>query len=284
MLDSLWGFALATLSLAIPLVLAAMGGLTSERSGVMNIALEGKMLTAACVTGLAGHFTQNAFLGLAFGVAAAIIMSLLHGLLTQVYRIDHIVSGMAINALAFGGTRYFDNRYASMTQGNEVPHLPLTFYYGVALALPIVLALYLARTRGGLRLLAVGNDPSKSRQMGVNPLSVRYWSLVATGVFCGLAGASILTNSGRFIDGMTSGKGFIALAALILGGWRPLQALAACLVFGAFDALQLRFQGTNLIGADIPSEAWNALPYVVTLIALAGFGAKSRAPAGLGKD
>lgn len=275
--------AATALGLSAPLVLAAMGGLASERSGVMNIALEGKMLTAACVAALASSATANPYLGALLGVLAAVAMSLVHAVLTQAYRIDQIVSGMAINALALGGTRFLDQKFTDTTRGSEIPQLPMEVYFALAAAAPFVLALYLARTRGGLHLLAVGNDPDKCRQMGVEPIAVRYRALIATGVLCGIAGVLLVTNSGRFIDGMTAGKGFIALAALILGGWRPIPVLLACLVFGTFDALQLQLQGTKLLAADLPSEFWNALPYVVTLLALAGLGAKSRSPSGLGK-
>lgn len=276
--------ALGTIALSAPLMLAAMGGLTSERSGIMNIALEGFMLSAACVTSLVAVASGNALIGLGVGIAVAIVMSLLHGLLTQTYKIDHIVSGMAINALAFGGTNFLDKRFSDVTRAGEIPGLPMIVYTSVAFAFPVFVALYVRWTRGGLRLMAVGNDPDKSRQMGIEPLTVRFSALIWTGVFCGLAGAMIVTDAGRFTDGMTAGRGFIALAALIIGGWRPIAAAVACLVFGGFSALQLQLQGTHLFGADIPSQLWNALPYLVTIIALAGFLGKNRAPAGLGKE
>lgn len=270
-------------TLGAPLILAAMGGLTSERGGVMNIALEGKMLAAACLTALVGASTRNAALGLAAGLSAAILLSLLHLLLTQTYRIDHIVSGMAINFLAIGGTSFLFRRFVDPDASGEIPQLPLIAYYALSLAVPLILAWLLARSAPGLRLIAVGNDPEKSRQMGVDPIAVRRTALLATGLLTGLSGALIVTNAGRFTENMTSGRGFIALAALILGGWRPIPATLACLVFGLFEALQLQLQGSTLFGANIPSQAWNALPYIVTLIALAGFLGKSRPPAGLGK-
>jgi ABC-type uncharacterized transport system permease subunit len=153
----------------------------------------------------------------------------------------------------------------------------------LALVLPALLYGYLRMSRAGLRLLAVGSDPEKARLMGVRPLRVRLIALVATGMFTGLAGAFIVSNVGRFTNDMTAGRGYIALAALILGGWRPLPTLIACIGFALFEAVQLQLQGTELMGAKIPSEAWQALPYLVTVIALAGFLGKSRAPQGLGK-
>lgn len=274
---------LSTATLSAPLVLAAMGGFTSERGGVINIALEGNMLMAAAATALVGLATQNPWLGLVSGVAAATVLSLLHWLVTQSFRVDHVVSGMAINAIALGGTNFLDRAFANPEHSGEIPKFPLEAYYVLAAVAPLALWFVARRTRSGLRLLAVGSDPAKARQMGVAPVRVRLYGLLATGMFCGLAGAMLVTNAGRFTDGMTSGRGFIALAALILGGWRPIPAALACIGFGFATALQLHMQGTELAGARIPSEVWQVLPYVVTIIALAGALGKSRAPAGLGK-
>lgn len=274
---------LVLISLAGPLLLAAMGGLTSERSGIMNIALEGFMLTACCVIAVVS-VPFGPVVGLIAGLASAVAMALLHCLLTQMYKIDHIISGMAINLLAFGGTNFIDKRFTDLNRQGEIPQLPMWLFDVLAFGLPLLLWLYLKRTRGGLRLLAVGNDPDKARQMGVDPIKVRYLALAATGVFCGLAGAMIVTNAGRFTDGMTAGRGFVALAALILGGWRPLPTLVACLGFGVMYTLQIKLQGSTIMGANLPSQFWNALPYLATIIAMAGFLGRTRTPAGLGKE
>lgn len=268
--------------LSLALLLAAMGGLTSERSGVINIALEGKMLISCCVTALLS-VAFGPWVGLLGGIGAAVVLAMLHAVLTQMFQVDHIVSGMAINIIAFGASNFLDKRFTDMNRTGEIPQLPFEFYYLAAFALPLLLWLYLRRTKGGLRLWAVGNDPDKSRQMGVDPVRVRYLALLATGVFCGLAGAWLVTNAGRFVDGMTAGRGFIALAALILGGWRPIPAAFACIAFGLLDSTQLQLQGSQLLGAGIPSQFWNSLPYLATLIALAGLLGRNRAPAGLGK-
>jgi general nucleoside transport system permease protein len=273
---------LGSLSLGAPLILAAMGGYTSERGGVINIALEGKMLAGAAVFALIAQKSGSAVAGVAAAIAAAALMSLLHWMLTQSYRIDHIVSGMAINAIAFGGTNFLDKKFTD-TSAAKPPLLPIEIYYAVALLLPFALALYARRTRGGLRLLAVGSDPGKARQMGVFPKRIRLVGLLATGVFCGIAGSLLVTTAGYFTDGMTAGKGFIALAALIIGGWRPIPAMLAALAFGLFQGLQIRYQGEPFLGMHVPRELWLSLPYIVTVIALAGFLGKSRAPAGLGK-
>lgn len=285
MADSTLGvFAISTLTLSMPLVLAAMGGLTSERSGIINIGLEGKMLGGAATFAIVATRTESGLIGLAAGIGAAIMLSLLHWLMTQTYRIDHIISGMAINAIALGASNFLDRKFLDPDHSGAVPSIAPAFYYATAFSIPVLLAIYLMRSRGGLRLLAVGEDPDKSRQMGVSPVRVRFLALVATGVFCGLAGALVVSQATRFVDGMTAGRGYIALAALILGGWRPIPAAIACLAFGMFQALQIQLQGTELAGARIPPEVWQSLPYLVTVIALAGFmGRRSRAPSGLGK-
>ena len=283
MTDTWYGIlVINTVVLSSPLVLAALGGLCSERSGIINIALEGIMLTAACTTAIVGVATGSAVVGMFAGVASAVLMSLLHALLTQAYSIDHIVSGMGINALALGGTNFLIKSVPDLSS-EKTPTFPIATYWVVAICAVLWLAFYLRRVRGGLHLLAVGNDPDKARQMGLSPLKVRYLALTGTGVLAGLAGVLIVSNAGSFTDGMTAGRGFIALAALILGGWRPWPTLGACVLFGTFEALQLQLQGTTLMGADIPSQVWQALPYFVTIVALAGFLGGNRAPAGLGR-
>jgi simple sugar transport system permease protein len=268
-----------TIALSAPLVFAALGGYTSERAGVINIGLEGMMLAAACAAAVFGY-QFGPVAGLVGALGTGVVVSLLHWLITQVYRVDHVISGMAINALAAGGTNFV---YAKLGAQGKVPVLPIELYYVLAAALPFAVALYVVRTRGGLRLLAVGSDPDKARLMGVQPIRVRLFGLLATGVFTGLGGAVLVTYTSIFSDNMTAGRGYIALAALILGGWRPIPALAACVAFGFFSALRLQLEGTRPLGIELPSEAWAALPYVVTVIALAGLLGRPRTPAGLGK-
>jgi len=271
-----------TIVLSAPLILAAMGGFTSERSGVINIGLEGMMLASCCVTALAASkFGPWGAMGL--GIGAATLLAMLHWLATQIYGIDHIISGMAINAIGAGGTNFLYGKLSDPSKSGQVTHLSPTFFSLLAFTLPIVLWAYVRWTRGGLRLLAVGSDPTKARLMGVHPLKVRLVGLLATGLFTGLAGSQLLAYTGNFSDNMTAGRGYIALAALIIGGWRPVPAFLACVAFGFFIALRLQLQGTALLGAQIPSEAWASLPYIVTVVALAGFLGKNRTPAGLGK-
>ena len=271
-----------TVELGTPLILAAMGGFTSERGGVINIGLEGLMLIAACVTGLVS-VSHGAIVGLLAGLGASILLSLLHWLATQHYRIDHVISGMAINAIAAGGSNFLFGKFSDPSRTGSIPHLDVRVFEVVAFVLPVTLWAYARWTRGGLRLQAVGSDPDRARLAGVAPVRVRFAGLVATGVFAGLGGAMLVSNSGVFTNDMTAGKGYIALAALIIGGWRPLPALAACLAFGFFDALQIQFQGQRFLGLAVPSEFWASLPYLATVIALAGFLGRNRTPAGLGK-
>jgi general nucleoside transport system permease protein len=278
---TLLAIALGTLSRAVPLILAAMGGYTSERSGVINIALEGKMMIAISTGAFVAGAQHDAWIGALAGIGASITLALLHWLITQVYRVDHIISGMAINVIAFGASSYLMDPRIFDRHQERVPTLPVNLFIVLAVAIPVLLAIYSTRTRGGLRLQAVGSDPDKSRQMGVSPGTVRFWSLVATGVFCGLSGAMILANeSGQASEGMTAGRGFIALAALIIGGWRPIYAAAACLFFAFFEALRVN---SAWLDQHVPSAVTQSLPYLVTIIALAGFLGRNRTPAGLGK-
>ncbi|MEQ1934084.1 MAG: ABC transporter permease, partial [Fimbriimonadaceae bacterium] len=257
-------------------------GLVSERSGIINIGLEGKMLISAVVVWLIGVNTGSPVFGLLAGIGAASLLSLLHWLLTQKFALDHIVSGMAVNALAFGGSNFLDKRFSNPNQVNFAK-FDSWLYWLVAIGLPIGMWLYLNRTRGGLRLMAVGNDPEKARQMGIFPLRIRLVSLIGTGVFCGIAGSIIVSNAGSFNDSMTAGNGFIALAALIVGGWRPIPALIACLLFGMLKQLQIQMQGEAIAGIMVPNWVWLSLPYFATVVALAGFLGRDRTPKGLGK-
>ncbi len=261
--------------------LAALGGMFSERSGIVNIGLEGKMLMGACVTGMVGVSSGSPVVGLFSGVLAAVLLSLGHYLLTQTYRIDHIVAGMAVNLFAAGATNFLALRF--IEPGASQHLFPVPVYLCIAVLAAIASWFMFSRTRAGLRLLAVGEDPSKARTTGVNPLQVRFQALVITGILCGLSGSLIVSNSGSFSDNMTAGRGFIALAALILGGWRPAATVIACLAFALFEAIQIQLQGTKLLGFETPAAFWNALPYLITLIALAGFVGRGKAPAGLGR-
>ncbi len=273
---------LLTLSMATPLVLAAMAGYCSERSGVINIGLEGKMLMAACVSALVS-ISHGPVLGVLAAILAAIIMSLVHWLATQRFGIDHVISGMSLNAISAGATNFMFTRFSDPDRSGRIGTLPPLFYQVCAIAAPLALLVYVAKTRGGLWLVAAGSDPEKARLAGLQPDRIRLFALIATGLFSGLAGAYLVADTGVFTDNMTAGRGYIALAALILGGWRVGQTALACLAFGFLSSLNLLFQGTDLVGVALPSEFWTSLPYLATVIALAGFLGKQRTPAGLGK-
>ncbi len=270
-----------TLALSTPLLFAAMGGYASERSGVVNIGLEGLMLTAACAAAVAApHYGPYA--AVAIALAVTVLLSLLHWLATQVYRIDHVISGMAVNLLAAGGTNFVAS--LANAASSDVPHLPVVGYEGVALGLPFVVFLYVRATRGGLRLVATGADPDKARLAGLVPERVRLAALIATGLFAGLGGTMLVAYTEGFTNDMVAGRGYIALAALVLGGWRPLPTLVACLAFGLMSALRIQYAGGTVLGVSPPSEFWAALPYLATVVALAGLLGRGRVPAGLGKS
>ena len=190
---------------------------------------------------------------------------------------------MAINLLASGGTGFFEASGYARNSLTESQRLPLPFYYAIALISPILFFLMASKTRFGLRHKSVGSDPDKARLLGINPQRVRFAALILTGVFAGLAGSLLVAETSTFTKDMTAGRGYIALAALILGGWRPIPAALSCLLFGLATAVQIQFSGKPLFGIEIPSEIWKMLPYIVTLLALAGLLGRNRTPAGLGK-
>ncbi len=274
---------LATARLGGPLALAAMGGLLSERSGVVNIALEGAMLASACACGMVSASTGNPILGVGAGVIAGVLVCMLHALAVLGFRIDHIVSGIAANAVAFGVTGFAIKVASQRGVEQHFSPLPQFTFIATAVLLPVMIAYGLQVTRAGLRLNAVGNDDRKSAEMGVDPIRVRLFALIGCGLLTGLAGAMLVSQPQQFTANMTAGKGFIALAALILGGWRPIPAMLAAFAFGLFDALQIRLQGTPILGVQLPSQFWASLPYALTLIALAGLLGKSKPPAALGR-
>lgn len=273
---------LAVVLPTVPLLLAALGGYLSEKSGVVNIALEGMMLASSCGVALATLRTGSPFIGLAAGLSISMILGGVHWLLTQIYRIDAIISGMGLNAVVLGGCNYLSQKLILPTDSDKIATLPISLYIVLAVLLPLFLMLYSRQTRGGLWLQAAGSDPEKARLAGLNVARIRFFALLCSGLFCGLSGAFIVSNSGRYVDNMTAGRGYIALAALIVGGWRPIPAALACLIFGTLDAVQLQLQGQG-VGSAIPPELWMCLPYAATVIAMAGLMGRNKAPAGLGK-
>lgn len=277
------GTLLGTLTLSAPLILAAMAGLLSERSGIMDIGLEGKMLMSCIATVWSAQKTGNAWIGLAAGISAAVVLALGHWLLTQKYRMDHIISGMGINAIAFGASDFINQRFLD-PNAQGFARIPMAALLALSLAIPFALSYLLNRHRIGLHLRATGEDPDKARAMGLRPQRIRLMSALWNGVFCGLAGTLLVTDVGSFAHEQTSGKGFIALAALIVGGWKPLPTLAACGFVGLLFQLRITFMGQPIFGTEVPSWVWVSLPFVVTVLALAGVFKRAKAPAGLGRS
>ncbi len=305
----------SSVRLATPLILCALAGLFAERSGVVDIGLEGKMLFAAFAAGAAGAASGSWILALAAAMLVGVALSMLHGLACVSYPGDQVVSGVAINIIAAGLTVVLG--IAWFHQGGQTPPLassvrmqPLLPQAGELLAfVPLIgriageallghsALVYLAyalvpaswwllfRTRFGLRLRAVGENPQMVDAAGVSVAGLRYRALVLNGLLCGLAGSYlVLAQSASFSPHMTAGRGFMALAALIFGRWQPAGALWACLLFGFLDAVAMRLQGVALPGiGEVPVQAIQALPYVLTVVLLAGFIGKAVAPQAIGK-
>lgn len=287
----------STLRVATPLILCAVAGLIAERSGVIDLGLEGKMLFAAFAAASAGAVSGSLAMALLAACGTALLLSWLHGFACVTHRGDQVVSGMAINIIAAGLTVVL--AIAWFGQGGQTPQLgdavrlkPLgEGFFGhnvlVYLALAIVVAAWwlIYRTRTGLRLRAVGENPQMVEAAGVSVPFLRYLALSINGVLCGLAGAYlVLAQSAAFGPNMTAGRGYMALAAMIFGHWRPFPAFAACLLFGFLDTVAVRLQGERIpnIG-EVPVQAIQALPYVLTVLLLAGFTARNVAPAALGR-
>lgn len=305
----------STLRVSTPLILCALAGMFSERSGVVDIGLEGKMLFAAFAAGAAGAAYQSTALALGLGVLVAVALSWMHGLACVSHKGDQVVSGVAINIIAAGmtvvlGIAWFSQGGQTAPVGSDVriqalfPGLPealngiplvgrivgeglLSHNAMVYLALALVPACWwvLFRTRFGLRLRAVGENPQMVDAAGVSVSRLRYAALTINGVLCGLAGAYlVLAQSANFSANMTAGRGFMALAALIFGRWHPVGAFWACLLFGFLDAAAIRLQGVQIRGfGEVPVQFIQALPYVLTVVLLAGFIGKAVAPQALGR-
>ena len=288
----------STIRLATPLVLAALAGLYSERAGVVDIGLEGKMLGAAFAAAAAASLTLSPWAGLAAAILAAVALAMVHGWASITPHGNQVVSGTALNILVAGlapplALAWFQEggntpalpdaaRFQSLFRGIPVVGGHSVLVYAAAVAVPVT-AFVLYRTRFGLRLRAVGENPHAVDTAGISVAFLRYRALVCTGVLCGLAGAYLSTaqNAG-FIRDMTAGRGFLALAALIFGKWRPVPALLACLLFAFADAVQTRLQGTSVGGIVVPVQLIQAVPYILTVLLLAGFVGNARPPKAIG--
>lgn len=291
--------AASTLRVAAPLILAALAGLYAERSGVVDIGLEGKMLTGAFFAAAAAHVFGDPWLGVAAATAAAILLSLLHGFASVTLGGDQVVSGMAINILAAGLTPtlahawfHLGGQTPLLSDVSRLPALPLRGAWegvsplaALALALVPLTAYVLSRTRFGLRLRAAGENPHAVDVAGVSATGLRWRALLIAGGLAGLAGAYLsIAHGAGFVRDMTAGKGFLALAALIFGKWRPWPTLAACLLFAFADAAQVRLQGAAIPGVGpVPVQFIQMSPYVLTVLLLAGFVGRAQAPKAIGQ-
>jgi simple sugar transport system permease protein len=298
----------STLRVATPLWLCALAGLLSERAGVIDIGLEGKMLAAAFAAAAAGALAGSTALALAAALAVAVVLAWLHGVACVSHRGDQVVSGIALNLIAAGltvvlGIAWFAEGGQTPPVGAEVRLAPLWPAAGTALgplgdalfghnalvylALALVPAVWwlLFRTRFGLRLRAVGENAQMVDAAGVSVPRLRYAALTLNGALCALAGSYlVLAQNALFVPHMTAGRGFMALAAMIFGKWHPVGAFGACLLFGFLDAVAIRLQGVRLPGlGEVPVPLIQALPYLLTVVLLGGFIGRSRAPAELGR-
>nr|WP_316651413.1 ABC transporter permease [uncultured Gellertiella sp.] len=293
----------STIRLSIPLIFTALAGLFSERSGIFDIGLEGKMLSSAFASACVAYVTGDAWLGLGAGILVSVALSLLHGFASITNRGNQIVSGVAINFIAAGLTIVLGQAWFG--QGGRTPQLDKTARFG-EIKLPGAEALrdsgylgkfyadvisghniltYLAfaavpiswwilyRTRFGLRLRAVGENPGAVDTAGISVTFLRYRAVVCAGILCGFAGSYLaIAQSAAFIKDMSAGKGYIALAALIFAKWKPVPVMFACLLFGFLDAFANFMQGKSVPGiGEVPVQIFQSLPYALTCILLAGF-------------
>lgn len=299
----------SSVRLATPLLFACLAGLYSERAGVIDIGLEGKMLAAAFLSAAVAASTGDVWLGMLAGIAASVALSLIHGLASITFRGDQLISGVAINFLAAGltvivGQSWFklggrtpslsgDGRFEPVTLpfANALADVPFlgpiyselisghtALVYVAILAVPVTWYI-LFRTRFGLRLRAVGENPAAVDTAGISVVRLRYGAVIICGLLCGLAGAYLSTGlAAGFVKDMTAGRGFIALAALIFAKWKPVPAMYTCLLFGVLEAIGNRYQSIDIAGFIVPVQFMQALPYILTVIILAGFVGKAIPP------
>ncbi|SHE33977.1 ABC transporter permease [Clostridium fallax] len=286
----------STLRMATPLIFSALGGVMSERSGVVNIGLEGMMIMGAFFAVYGSDRTGNPWIGVLCAVVAGGVMALVHAFLSVNLRADQVVSGVAINLFAGALTSYLIvELFGRQGQTDGVTAVPypkammqkipvignllgeLNWFVFIAIILVIIISYLLFKTPLGLRIRAVGEHPRAADTLGINVYRIRYLCVISSGVLAGLGGASLSIGFlNLFREGMVNGRGYIALAAMIFGNWKPFGAFGACLLFAFADAFQIIAQS---FGWNMPNEFFYALPYVLTLVALAGFVKKTQAPA-----
>jgi general nucleoside transport system permease protein len=288
----------STIRLSTPLILAALGGMFSERAGIINIALEGMMLAGAFTAAAVTYASGNPFVGLLAGMAAGMLIAGIHAIVSIRYKADQVVTGTAINILMLGLPAFLSGAFflssgstPQIQKDHLIPWTPIV----IAFVLVPLTWYVLYKTPFGLRLRSVGENPEAADAAGVNVSRIQYCGVLLSGALAGIGGAYLsIGQSSLFTRNMTSGRGFIALAALIFGKWRPVQTLLACLLFGFTEAISIQMQGAIKLpvffatllrqapGDDIPIQFIQMVPYLLTIIVLAGFIGSSRPPRALG--
>jgi simple sugar transport system permease protein len=283
-----YAFLLQTLRITVPYFLPSLGAAYSEKGGVVNIALEGILLTGAFFATLGTYLTHSIWIGILCGASAGLIIALIHAVVTITYKADQIVSGIALNLFALGLTKFLcriifnSSSNSARIPGLENLHIPFlssipvfsNLFITLSVVLLILSQIIFYKSRFGLRLRAVGENPAAADSLGISITKIRYAGVLISGVLAGLGGAWLAFDQHSFTDGMSAGRGFIALAAMIVGKWKPLGAAAACLIFGFAESISIQFQDSV-----IPSQFIQMLPYALTIIILAGFIGKSTPPA-----
>lgn len=295
---NLTGMLVSSLVRATPIAFAALSGIYSERSGVVNIGIEGMMLMGAFTSVVFASITQNMFVGVIAGILAGMVLGALHGVLSIKYKVNQIISGAGIIILALGLTSYLQrsilNLYPELNQpGPAIAALQIPVLWRIPVLGPvffnlspiiytlfvllIVTQVLMNKTRWGLRVRSVGEHPKAADTLGINVFRIRYISVLTSGAIAGLAGSYMsIGAAGRFNEGMTAGKGFLGLAAMIFGNWNPFGAFAGSLIFGFFDSWQEKL---SLLQVGIPVDLLGMAPFIATMIVLAGFVGRSRMPA-----
>lgn len=299
---NLTGMLVSSIVRATPIALAALSGIYSERSGVVNIGIEGMMLFGAFFSVVFASITQNMFVGVFAGILAGMVLGGLHAVLSIKYKVNQIISGAGIIILALGLTSYLQrsvlNAFPELNQpGPSIAALPIPWLWKIPVLGPvffnlspiiytlfvllIVTQILMNKTRWGLRVRSVGEHPKAADTLGINVFRIRYISVLISGAIAGLAGSYMsIGAAGRFNEGMTAGKGFLGLAAMIFGNWNPFGAFAGSLIFGFFDSWQEKL---SLLQVGIPVDLLGMAPYIATMIVLAGFIGRSRMPAADGQ-
>lgn len=270
----------STLRMSTPLGFAALGGIYSERAGVINLALEGMMLIGAFGYVVGTQISGSTWIGLLVGTSFGLAMALLHAIATVTFQAEQVVTGIGINILALGITEYL---LPTSKQVDGLPHWELPFigsYSFMVYLLPILMVashIFLFKTPWGLRLRAAGESTEALTALSLSRTKWQYLGILLSGLFTGIGGCFLASEVHYFTKGMTAGRGYLALAAVIFGNWRPLSGVSACFLFGFATALELANRW------NIPGQLLHSLPYILTMVVLIGFVGTSRPPASLGK-